>query len=280
MAYQLGHVPTSDRFVLAAQIKGQVKKDSTESAEEEASEDDASGPDAAASEGEDTGEEKAKEAKDEVNVVFVTDIDLLHSDFLRLRARPDTEINWQFDNVTFVLNILDVLAGDDRLVEIRKRQTRHSTLKMVDVATADARDQFAATKEDFEKQFQKAKSDAEEKMNKDIQEFQKKLDEEREKLGATQAMSADVQRLMVDIAMKQNVEQRRLEAVTRQLEQKRDSDMKRIEQDLNQEVLSVQNQYKTWAVLLPPIPPLLVGLFVFLRRRQRESEGISRQRRR
>ena len=33
------------------------------------------------------------------------------SDFFGVRARPDTEIKWQFDNVTFVLNVIDVLAG-------------------------------------------------------------------------------------------------------------------------------------------------------------------------
>jgi ABC-2 type transport system permease protein len=33
-----------------------------------------------------------------------------------------------------------------------------------------------------------------------------------------------------------------------------------------------------WAVVLPPIPPLLVALVVFFTRRAREREGVSRAR--
>jgi ABC-2 type transport system permease protein len=40
----------------------------------------------------------------------------------------------------------------------------------------------------------------------------------------------------------------------------------------------VQDWYKTAAVLLPPIPPLLVGLYVFFNRRAREREGVSKAR--
>jgi ABC-2 type transport system permease protein len=37
----------------------------------------------------------------------------------------------------------------------------------------------------------------------------------------------------------------------------------------------VQNQYKLWAVLLPPIPPLLVALVVLMARRAKEREGVA-----
>ena len=40
----------------------------------------------------------------------------------------------------------------------------------------------------------------------------------------------------------------------------------------------VQDEYKRWALILPPIPPLLVALFVYFRRRSREQEGVSRSR--
>jgi ABC-2 type transport system permease protein len=33
-----------------------------------------------------------------------------------------------------------------------------------------------------------------------------------------------------------------------------------------------------WAVLLPPIPPLLVAIVVFFTRRAKEREGVSRSR--
>jgi ABC-2 type transport system permease protein len=40
----------------------------------------------------------------------------------------------------------------------------------------------------------------------------------------------------------------------------------------------VQDTYKMWAVLLPPIPPLMLAVIVFFTRRVREREGIARSR--
>ena len=40
----------------------------------------------------------------------------------------------------------------------------------------------------------------------------------------------------------------------------------------------MQGAYKLWAVLIPPIPPLLVAGFVFLNRRAKEREGVSSKR--
>ena len=73
------------------------------------------------------------------NVVYVGDIDLMHSEFLRVRAQPNmSDIDWKFDNVTFVLNVVDELARDDRFLEVRKKQTRHSTLKLVEAKPLSA----------------------------------------------------------------------------------------------------------------------------------------------
>ena len=40
----------------------------------------------------------------------------------------------------------------------------------------------------------------------------------------------------------------------------------------------IQNTFKAWALLLPLVPPLLLGLVVFARRRVKEREGISKER--
>jgi ABC-2 type transport system permease protein len=40
----------------------------------------------------------------------------------------------------------------------------------------------------------------------------------------------------------------------------------------------VQDDYKLWAVLLPPIPPLIVAGIVFFNRRANEREGVSKAR--
>ena len=251
--------PTSDRYILAARIRGKVKEDVAPAG---------SGatmltPTASQPSG----------GEAEVNVVFVADIDLLSSQFIRERARPEGEVNWQFDNVPFVLNVLDVLAGDERLVEIRKRQTRHSTLRMIDVATESARDEFAKSSEEFRQKFSEARKNAQAEYTAKVEKIAKEIEEKK-----NEGQSAEVQRLQTELTMTTQIAQRRLQTQESQLQQERNRNIKRIERQLNQEVLSVQNWYKFLAVILPPIPPLVVGLVVFLRRRQRELEGVIDQR--
>lgn len=249
---------TADRYCLAAKITGKVKADS---------EIGLAGPS-------DVKKDESGEA--EVNVVFVSDIDLLASLFLMIRARPSAaEVNWQFDNVPFVLNILDSLAGDERLIEIRKRQTRHSTLKMIDTATEEARDSFTEAREDFEKQFSEAETAANSEMQKAIDEIQQQIDDARSK-----GEQADLQRLGTELQRTSRILQRKTEAKIAKLRRERDSNQKQIERELNQKIVSVQNFYKALAVLLPPIPPLIVGLVVFWKRRQQELEGVIDERRR
>jgi ABC-2 type transport system permease protein len=66
----------------------------------------------------------------------------------------------------------------------------------------------------------------------------------------------------------------KLEELKRKLEQ----DSSDNQTKLNLEKQAVQFRYKLWAVLLPPIPPLLVAVAVFFTRRAREKEGVSRSR--
>jgi ABC-2 type transport system permease protein len=63
-----------------------------------------------------------------------------------------------------------------------------------------------------------------------------------------------------------------------QLEKKRDRDIDQIDTDLRVQIRRVQDRYKMWAVLLPPIPPLMLAVIVFFTRRVREREGIARSR--
>ncbi len=54
--------------------------------------------------------------------------------------------------------------------------------------------------------------------------------------------------------------------------------VKEIETDLSLSIRKMQDRYKMWAVLLPPIPPLLLAIGVFITRRIREREGVVRSR--
>jgi ABC-2 type transport system permease protein len=222
-----------------------------------------------------------------IDVVYVGDIDLMHSEFLRVRAQANlSDINWQFDNVTFVLNVIDDLAGDDRFLDVRKKQTRHSTLKFVEAKTADARADADAEIDRFSSEFEELEAAAREKQEAAIAELQKKIDELTQKAreSGTEASGREIQRSLQaavqQMAMKERVEQRRLDTTVETLTRDRDRKLREIERQLDGDVQHVQNICKALALFLPMLPPLAIGLAVFVHRRSLESEGISSSRRR
>ena len=118
-------IPRDTSYIMAAHITGSLPADQPP-----------------APEGGDEAAEKEAPKSSEINVVLVADIDLLSPDFFRLREQgsiPEAGVTFDFDNVTFVLNTLDQLAGDDRFIEIRKRRPKHRTLAKVELKTEAAR---------------------------------------------------------------------------------------------------------------------------------------------
>ena len=64
-----------------------------------------------------------------------------------------------------------------------------------------------------------------------------------------------------------------------ELENERREDERTIQLTAMEKIREIQKNFKLYAVTIPVIPPLLVGLIVFTRRRLREREGISKARR-
>ncbi len=219
----------------------------------------------------------------EIDVVYVTDIDLLMSAFVRIRARPDEdeEIKWNFENVTFVLNIIDVLSGDDQFIEIRRRKPHHSTLQMVELQTQAAQEVELERELEFQVAFDEAVRAAEEENRKQIEKFERQLQAMQEKqrlAGGAGIRLVDIQKATQDLAEVSQRLSRRLDIRREQLRRERDDQIELIRRQTDLEILRTKNQYKVLAVTLPPIPPLLIGFLVFVRRRLREREGIARSR--
>ena len=83
--------------------------------------------------------------------------------FLRIRARPDEQedIKWEFENVTFLLNIIDVLADDTDYIDIRKRKPHYATLQVVESRVEEARDREFTKRLEFQAKYDKAVQEAE-----------------------------------------------------------------------------------------------------------------------
>ena len=285
-------VMTQKRYVLAARIQNNTPADGQEETEEASdkkeSSETASKEDAGEKQNEfepetdaeetNSDDEEETEESPEINVVYVSDIDILSSAFLALRARPDEEVEFKFDNVTFVLNILDILASDDRFVNIRKRQTRHSTLKAIEILTKKSRGDADLNFQDFDQNFQQKEKEANEGMKNLLVDLEKEVQNiEKGKQEGTRS-SKELEAAQIRLAIRRQTLERQVETEIEKLKNDRDLRRKEIERELELEKRRVENRFKLWAAVLPPVPPLLIGFIVFVYRRLREREGVSRYR--
>ena len=208
----------------------------------------------------------------QINVVLVADIDLLSPDFFRLREQgsiPEAGVTFDFDNVTFVLNVLDQLADDDRFIKIRKRRPKHRTLTSVEERTEAGRMKTVEARK-------KIKEERDETVEEEQQALEDQMAKLQEDLG--KEGNVNLQAVLTRVATVQKTRQQRLDRRIERLDRERDEEIQRIDGDLVREIRKVQDGYKMRAVLLPPIPPLMLAVLVFLIRRYKEREGVSRSR--
>jgi ABC-2 type transport system permease protein len=215
-----------------------------------------------------------------INVIYVADIDVLSSEFVHMRNEPQNmAAKFRFDNVPFVCNVIDAVAGEERFLDIRKRKPRHSTLRMVEIRASSARNEeqieIAKSKEKYESLVKKADDDA----KKIYAELEKVVNDLKDKQQRREAIDpAEVQAKMSQLTVQKTLADRRAQVTKESLRLKQSQELARIERSRDQDIQTIQDDYKIRATAIPPIPPLLIGLLVWSRRRVREREGVSRSR--
>ncbi|MGD9636380.1 MAG: hypothetical protein AB7I57_17780, partial [Pirellulales bacterium] len=211
---------------------------------------------------------KAGPKKNNINVILVSDIDWIAPIIFQLRSAGENQdmlVEWKFQNVPFVLNILDSLASDDRFVDIRKRTRSHRILTKIEQATEEYRAKSLAERS-------KSMDEANQQVELVRQQFRDKIAEleKRTDLDArAKAQQMEFQRIKSE---------RERDVKISRLEKDRDRKVKQIDRELAAEVQSVQFFYKLNAVILPIIPPLLLAFFVYFHRRRAEQEGVNANR--
>ncbi|UUO08388.1 Gldg family protein [Blastopirellula sp. J2-11] len=216
-----------------------------------------------------------------IRVAMVADIDLLHSAFVGLQAEKNDQIELSLDNTTFVLNLLDNLAGDDRFTTIRGKSPRLARLTMVDTMTKHAVEESTREEEAAKTKFEAEQKAKEEEINKPVEALQDKIRELQAKQARQQMTAEDqieVTKLAKRVREQEAVANRKLQVEAERITKELQETQQHIQRDLDRQVLKTQNTFKMFAVILPPIPPILVGLIVFVIRRIKEREGLSKDR--
>jgi ABC-2 type transport system permease protein len=211
-----------------------------------------------------SGESVAQGDTTRADIIFVADLDFISEQFFEIRRRGYE--NLDFDNVSFFLNCIDVLAGDDSFIELRRRRVQHRTLTTVEARTRAYSEQRAQEEQQAQMDAQTALMEAQQRLDQRVAEVQQRTD-----LDATtkQIMARNLQ----------EAETRRFEAERTTIEAERDLRVERSKEDMESQVRRIQSGIKTLAGLLPPIPVFVLGIVIFVRRRRRENEGAAASRR-
>jgi ABC-2 type transport system permease protein len=271
---------TKEPYIIAARVSGKLSEDDElyRSATDTKAGESASGEVAAAT-GDSTkpaGDANAaadplagKEAKQTaINAVLVADIDWIAPIIFMIRERgqdADFIIDWKFQNVAFVLNILDSLASDDRFIDLRKRTRSHRILTKVEEATEEFRQASLEEQTKFV-------NDARQQIEVAQKEFSDKMNELRDRDDLDP-------RVLAQLVEREQIRLERIRDVKiSALEKDRGRRVKQSERELAAQIRGVQDRYKLLAVLLPPIPPVLLAFFVFFHRRKAEQEGVDARR--
>jgi ABC-2 type transport system permease protein len=198
-----------------------------------------------------------------VNAIVIADVDVMGEQFFQLRSQGVEQLN--FDNVPFLLNAVDHLAGDDSFIELRKRRRRHRTLETVE----------ALTKE-YEQQRLEDTRVAEENAESQLKLAQQRLDDSVARLEERSDLDIQTKRIM--IANQQNIENRRLAVSRKNIEDEKQRLIDRSKAEMEASVRRIENSIKLAAVALSPVPAFALFLFVSARRLRREQALVSRER--
>jgi ABC-2 type transport system permease protein len=205
----------------------------------------------------------AMRVNSKVKAIVVADVDLMGEQFFELRRRGVENLN--FDNVTFLLNAVDQLAGDTSFIALRKRRPKHRTLEAVEARTAAYDAQRLTEMRQAETIAETRLKEAQGRLDKAVKEIENRSD-------------LDDQSKEVMISNVQAVENRRFQVARTTIEDEKQRQIDLSRADMEDSIRGIQSTIKLMAVLLPPIPAVILFLIVSVRRLARETIGVSADR--
>jgi len=247
------HIPTGMSYTLAARVAGQLPAETKNDKAKDADKKDA----------DKKKDDKPAPPAAKINIIAIADLDLIGEQFFEMRRRKIEGL--EFDNVSFVLNCVDVLAGDESFVGLRRKQALHRRLDVIE-------EQVKL----FDKELAQKTKEAENQASDELLQAQKAFDKEVESV--RNRTEWDERTKEIQLSNLQTVAQRRLDVKKQIIEDKKLNEIREGKAESERKIRGIRNTVRLEAALIPPLPPLILGLFVWIQRMRRENLGANPKR--
>ncbi|MBX3442780.1 MAG: Gldg family protein [Planctomyces sp.] len=206
---------------------------------------------------------RSTEEKSPINAIFIADIDLVSNQMYQFWESETAGLS--LDNILFVYNCIDTLAGNTDYVALRNRRPAQRTLTRID-----------QRKQRFVEAAQGQAREAESKAKDSLEAAQARVDKQLDALKNDKSL--DRNRLEAQLRMLQESESRKLALEEKAINRERDEAIRRSKIEMEQNVREIEAGVRAWAWTLPWLPAIFLGLLMFGRKWLTEDQGIAAER--
>ncbi len=208
---------------------------------------------------------KSKDYKkgDGINSIFVADVDFVHG--IMFEVTEQQLLGLKIDNVPFVMNCVDMLAGNEDYVSLRNRRAAQRTLTAID-----------EQQNEFMKSAQERIVEANKERDDELEKARKRMTEEMAKVQNDKSLDDNAK--MARLSELTEAENRRLQIEERRIRREAEDKVLREKRDAEIRKTQIENRVKLLAWALPPIPAIILGVIMFGRRRLQERRSVSAER--
>lgn len=200
-----------------------------------------------------------------LNVIFCADTDIIGDQFFSLRATKSLDV--EFDNVTFVLNAVDTLVGDEVFIDLRSRRSSLRTLKYVEAQIRDLQRKLSEEEKEAEEQTEERLNEARKALQEEIDKLQERTDIDA--VSKSQLLAQKEEQLNKKI----NDEEKDAERLRNDRKRKAALEMKRA-------IRREENWFRMFVWIVPAILPICFGALFLGMRNVSEKQAITAERRR
>ena len=202
---------------------------------------------------------KRKKNGKAINAVLIGDSDFATN----LYGAVEAALNRKPDNVEFLLNVVDTLGGREEFVSLRSRNPVQRTLTYMD----RKKDEFSSVRIAKEQQ-----------MKRDMRKEVVRITREQEAKNAD-SEQAGIARLF-QLAEGAMDTEKKIEIEKQKLQEKLDEDIAALRAEEDRNLKRTEERVWSQAIILPCLPALFLGIFVFLFRVVQEKSIVDEKRRR